>query len=82
MSWFTVGGNAGIALGPAIVTPVLLVTRLRGNAAARAPAVVVAAVLGVRRPWRAPEVTAREAWLSRSAGWPPRCSGTLQIAAA
>ena len=34
MSWFTVGGNAGIALGPAIVTPVLLVTRLRGNAAA------------------------------------------------
>ena len=27
MSWFTVGGNAGIALGPVIVTPVLLATR-------------------------------------------------------
>ena len=78
MSWFTVGGNAGIALGPAIVTPVLLVTRLRGNAgAAGAPAVVVAAVLGVRRPWRAPEVTAREAWPSRSAGLATPLFGNL-----
>jgi len=28
MSWFSVGGNIGIALGPVIVTPVLLATRL------------------------------------------------------
>ena len=31
MSWFSVGGNAGIALGPIIVTPVLLATRLHGT---------------------------------------------------
>ena len=59
MSWFTVGGNVGIALGPAIVTPVLLATRLRGTPLLALAAVVVAAVLGVRHPWRAPEVTAR-----------------------
>src|SRR5580700_914321 len=28
MSWFSVGGTAGIALGPLVVTPVLLVTGL------------------------------------------------------
>jgi hypothetical protein len=31
MSWFSVGGNAGIALGPVIVTPILLGTRLHGT---------------------------------------------------
>src|SRR5262249_42193428 len=60
MSWFTVGGNAGIALGPVIVTPVLLATRLRGTPLLALPAVVMAVVMAVRRPWHAPEVRARE----------------------
>jgi MFS transporter, FSR family, fosmidomycin resistance protein len=67
MSWFTVGGNAGIALGPVIVTPVLLATRLHGTPLLALPAVVMAAVLAVRRPWRAPEVRAREAGRRRAA---------------
>jgi len=52
MSWFSVGGNAGIALGPVIVTPVLLATRLHGTPLLAVPAVVMAGVLAVRRPWR------------------------------
>jgi FSR family fosmidomycin resistance protein-like MFS transporter len=52
MSWFSVGGNAGIALGPIIVTPVLLATRLDGTPLLALPAVAMAAVLAVRRPWR------------------------------
>jgi MFS transporter, FSR family, fosmidomycin resistance protein len=52
MSWFTVGGNLGIALGPIIVTPVLLITGLRGTPLLAGPAVVMACVLAVRRPWR------------------------------
>jgi MFS transporter, FSR family, fosmidomycin resistance protein len=51
MSWFSVGGNAGIALGPVIVTPVLLATRLHGTPLLALPAVVMAAILAVRRPW-------------------------------
>jgi len=52
MSWFSVGGNAGIALGPVIVSPVLLATRLDGTPLLAVPAVVMAGVLAVRRPWR------------------------------
>src|SRR6202050_3559492 len=52
MSWFSVGGNLGIALGPIIVTPVLLATRLHGTPLLALPAVVMAGVLAVRRPWR------------------------------
>jgi FSR family fosmidomycin resistance protein-like MFS transporter len=55
MSWFSVGGNLGIALGPVIVTPVLLATRLHGTPLLALPAVVMAAVLAVRRPWRGAE---------------------------
>lgn len=67
MSWFTVGGNAGIALGPVIVTPVLLATRLHGTPLLAVPAVIMGAVLLVRRPWRAPEIMAREAGRRRAA---------------
>ena len=67
MSWFTVGGNAGIALGPVIVTPVLLAIRLHGTPLLALPAVVMAAVLAVRRPWRTPETRAREAGRRRAA---------------
>jgi FSR family fosmidomycin resistance protein-like MFS transporter len=67
MSWFTVGGNAGIALGPVIVTPVLLATRLHGTPLLALPAVVMAVVLAIRRPWLAPEVGAREEGRKRAA---------------
>jgi MFS transporter, FSR family, fosmidomycin resistance protein len=52
MSWFSVGGNVGIALGPLAVTPVLLLTGLRGTPLLALPAVAMAALLAVRRPWR------------------------------
>jgi FSR family fosmidomycin resistance protein-like MFS transporter len=71
MSWFTVGGNAGIALGPVIVTPVLLATRLHGTPLLALPAVVMAVVLAIRRPWLAPEVGAREEGRKRAAAGQP-----------
>jgi len=52
MSWFSVGGNVGIALGPLMVTPVLLMTGLRGTPLLALPAAAMAALLAVRRPWR------------------------------
>jgi MFS transporter, FSR family, fosmidomycin resistance protein len=52
MSWFSVGGNIGIALGPVLVTPVLLATGLRGTPLLALPAAAMAALLAIRRPWR------------------------------
>jgi MFS transporter, FSR family, fosmidomycin resistance protein len=52
MSWFSVGGTAGVALGPLVVTPVLLVTGLRGTPLLALPAVLTASLLAIRRPWR------------------------------
>jgi MFS transporter, FSR family, fosmidomycin resistance protein len=52
MSWFSVGGTAGVALGPLVVTPVLLATGLRGTPLLALPAVVTAMLLAARRPWR------------------------------
>src|SRR3984885_2223481 len=51
MSWFSVGGTAGLALGPLVVTPVLLLTGLPGTPLLAIPAVATAALLAVRRPW-------------------------------
>lgn len=45
MSWFSVGGNIGIALAPVIVTPVLATTGLAGTPLLTIPAVLMAAVL-------------------------------------
>jgi MFS transporter, FSR family, fosmidomycin resistance protein len=59
MSWFSVGGNIGIALGPLVVTPVLLATRLHGTPLLALPAVVMACVLAVRRPWRSRSALSR-----------------------
>jgi len=51
MSWFSVGGNVGIALGPLVVSPVLLATGLRGTPLLAIPAVVTALLLAIYRPW-------------------------------
>jgi MFS transporter, FSR family, fosmidomycin resistance protein len=51
MSWFSVGGNVGIALGPLVVSPVLLATGLRGTPLLAIPAVVTALLLAISRPW-------------------------------
>lgn len=64
MSWFSVGGNVGIALGPVVVTPVLLVTGLRGTPLLALPAAAMAALLAARRPWR----RAHAAGQARAAG--------------
>ena len=61
MSWFSVGGNLGIALGPLIVTPVLLATQLHGTPLLALPAVVMAA--RARRP---PPVAGRPVRAARS----------------
>jgi MFS transporter, FSR family, fosmidomycin resistance protein len=68
MSWFSVGGNLGIALGPVVVTLVLLATRLHGTPLLALPAVVMATVLAVRRPWRAAAAAGRTGGGRASAG--------------
>jgi FSR family fosmidomycin resistance protein-like MFS transporter len=68
MSWFSVGGNIGIALGPVLVTPVLLVTGLRGTPLLALPAAATAALLAVRRPWRRAQAAASAARRGRSPG--------------
>ena len=45
MSFFSVGGNAGFALGPALTTPLVLVFGLPGTLFLAVPAVVMAVVL-------------------------------------
>ncbi|MGR6963440.1 MFS transporter [Geodermatophilus sp. URMC 61] len=76
MSWFAVGGNAGLALGPVVVTPVLLAYGVAGTPLLALPALATAVVLlalGCRARAR-PRTTAaaggarqRDDW--RSFGW-------------
>ena len=51
MSFFSVGGNAGFALGPALTTPLVLVFGLPGTLFLALPAVLMAAVLLHELPW-------------------------------
>jgi FSR family fosmidomycin resistance protein-like MFS transporter len=45
MSWFALGGNIGLALGPAIATPLLLAWGLMSTPLLTIPAVIMAAIL-------------------------------------
>jgi FSR family fosmidomycin resistance protein-like MFS transporter len=45
MSFFSVGGNAGFALGPAVTTPLVLLFGLKGSLFLALPALAMAAVL-------------------------------------
>lgn len=58
MSWFTTGGYLGFALGPILVTPMLLIFGLHGAALLLLPGVVIAAILAREMPHFA-EVRAR-----------------------
>ena len=72
MSWFSVGGNVGIALGPVLVTPVLLATGLRGTPLLALPAAATAVLLAVRRPWRRAHAAGRAARAARTQADRPR----------
>jgi len=74
MSWFSVGGTAGLALGPLVVTPVLLATGLRGTPLLALPAVATAALLAARRPWRRAHAAARASGPQRPGG-PEQAAG-------
>jgi FSR family fosmidomycin resistance protein-like MFS transporter len=50
MSFFSVGGNAGFALGPALTTPLILIFGLPGTLFLALPAAVMAAVLLLEIP--------------------------------
>ena len=50
LSYFSVGGNTGFALAPALLTPAVLLFGLEGSLVALVPAAVVATVLIVVRP--------------------------------
>jgi MFS transporter, FSR family, fosmidomycin resistance protein len=73
MSWFSVGGNVGLTLGPLLVTPVLLVLGLRGTALLAVPALLVGAAVLVLQPRLLPRARAdRAAAAIRGGGddWP------------
>ena len=68
MSYFNIGGNTGYALGPIVVTPLVLWLGLSGGLVAMAPVLVAAAVLlrslgGLER--LVPEHSARSAAVGR-----------------
>ncbi len=50
MSLFSVGGNIGFALGPVLVTPVVLILGLGGTVWLMAPSIVIAALLVATMP--------------------------------
>jgi FSR family fosmidomycin resistance protein-like MFS transporter len=50
MSWFAVGGNVGLTLGPLLVTPVLLATGVKGTALLAIPALLVGASVLTLQP--------------------------------
>lgn len=50
MSFFSVGGNAGVAVGPALVTPLVLVFGLPGTLFLAVPAALMAAILLYEMP--------------------------------
>jgi FSR family fosmidomycin resistance protein-like MFS transporter len=58
MSWFAVGGNVGLTLGPLLVTPVLLATGVRGTALLAIPALLVGATVLVLQPRLLPRAAA------------------------
>jgi MFS transporter, FSR family, fosmidomycin resistance protein len=58
MGWFTVGGYLGFALGPVVVTPLILAFGLAGTSALLIPASIVALLLWQQMP-RFAEVRAR-----------------------
>lgn len=64
MSYFNIGGNTGYALGPIVVTPLVLWLGLGGGLVAMLPVLVVAVLLARALPFLrgvAPDVTARRA---------------------
>lgn len=58
MSWFAVGGNVGLTLGPLLVTPVLLATGVRGTALLAIPALLVGATVLILQPRLLPRAAA------------------------
>jgi FSR family fosmidomycin resistance protein-like MFS transporter len=50
MSWFTTGGYLGFALGPIVITPMLLIFGLPGTACLLVPGIVLAALLARDMP--------------------------------
>jgi FSR family fosmidomycin resistance protein-like MFS transporter len=50
MSWFTTGGYVGFAVGPIVVTPLLLVFGLHGTAFLLLPGIVLATLVVCERP--------------------------------
>ncbi len=51
MSWFTVGGYGGLAFGPMVIAPLLLIFGLHGAALMLIPSVAMAIVIAVQLPY-------------------------------
>ncbi|WP_216699803.1 MFS transporter [Arthrobacter sp. H5] len=71
MSWFAIGGNAGLALGPVIVTPVLLAYGVTGTPFLAVPALAMVVFLfWLRRRSGAPRLPAAHGPKSQQHGEP------------
>jgi FSR family fosmidomycin resistance protein-like MFS transporter len=60
MSWFAVGGNVGLALGPVVVSPVLLACGVSGTPWLALPALAMAALFIALRRGRSSQASAAE----------------------
>lgn len=75
MSWFSVGGNVGLAVAPVVVTPLLAYSGLHGTPLLVVPAVLLAGWLAWRGGWRrrsAAGKAGRPAARGTAAGTPAR----------
>jgi FSR family fosmidomycin resistance protein-like MFS transporter len=61
LSWFSLGGNVGVALGPPLMTTLISGLGIAGTLGMLAPSVVMAALLLIVLPSLTPAVTARAA---------------------
>jgi MFS transporter, FSR family, fosmidomycin resistance protein len=68
MSWFGVGGNLGLTLGPLLATPVLLAVGVRGTAVLAIPAVLMGATVLTLQPRLRPRAAAAGGGAAAHAG--------------
>ncbi len=68
LSWFSLGGNVGIAVGPPLMTFLIIAFGARGTLGLLVPAALVGALLLVSLPMLAREVTAPRVTRARATG--------------
>lgn len=77
LSWFSLGGNIGIALGPPAITALIAAFGLAGSLGMAIPAVLAGALLVAALPWLA--VAERPGAMLRTASQRPNMPGAMAL---